>query len=109
VVVSRESEEEDEEENRYLASLLVGDPKNRDSTSEPTQLQAEAATASDGWGRQVPEGEQKEEKRDPWVDFCGGALPVKEKPRRRMLRKRKVCRGCAITHTDLRVEHDRAN
>ncbi len=85
-----ESEEEDEEANRYLASLLMGDPKNKDGNSGPAQPQAEAVAASNGWGRQDPEGELKGERRGPRVDFCGGKPPEKKKPRRRLLRKRKV-------------------
>ncbi len=84
-----ESEDEDEEANRYLASLLMGDPENEDGNSGPAQPQTEAVAASNGWGRQVPEGELKGERRGPRLDFCGSEPPEKKKPRRRLLRKRK--------------------
>jgi hypothetical protein len=85
-----QSEEEDEEANQYLVSLLMGDHENEDGSTGPAQPQAETVAATDGWGRQVPEGELKEERRGLRVDFCGGELPEKKKPRRRLLRKRKA-------------------
>ncbi len=86
-----ESEEEDEEAYQYLVSLLMGDPENESGNAGPAQPQAEAVAASDGWGRQVPEGELKGEGKGPRVDFCGGEPPAKKRPRRRLLRKRKAC------------------
>ncbi len=72
-----ESEEEDEETNQYLVSLLMGDPENKDSNSGPAQPKAEAEAASDGWDRQVPEGELKEERRGPSWTLQNGSQQLR--------------------------------
>jgi hypothetical protein len=72
-----ESEEEDEETNQYLVSLLMGDLENKDSNSGPAQPQAEASAASDGWDRQVPEGDLKEERRGPSWTLQNGSQQLR--------------------------------
>jgi hypothetical protein len=60
----RSESEEDEEENQYLARLLMSEPEDKGS-AEPAQLQVGAATALSGEGRRTPEREPRKEEEGP--------------------------------------------
>jgi hypothetical protein len=86
-----QSEEEDEEENHYLVSLLTCGLETGSNDSEPTQPQTEAATAPVGCDRRAFKEEAEEEKRGPQEDIHGIESPTEKKFKRRMPRKKGVC------------------
>jgi hypothetical protein len=85
-----QSEEKDEEENRYLINLLTGGLETGSNDSELTQSQTEAATAPAARDRRAHEEESEEEEGSPQKDVHGSEPPAEKEPKSRMPRKKEV-------------------
>jgi hypothetical protein len=86
-----QSEEENEDDNRYINSILTGNLEARSDNPEPAESCVKAGVALATQGQQAVNGEPEEVGGERQECVASSELPAMKKLKRRMPRKKVVC------------------